>query len=171
MVLDPNVETWIFLDDYPDYEISSFGRIRRGEKINRQTVTRDGYLAVCIRNKQKQTHNTLATHVLVAKTFIGPNPGGSREFRVVHLDGDLKNNRVNNLEWQPWIYRNQFSGKLVQTQATIVKNRQLGPKEMAIVVSNPDKATTFLAAYLQVPIAQIEKVRPKAKVFVNYADE
>lgn len=54
----------------------------------------DNYLKVTLSKNNKQ--RTFRVHILVARAFI-PNPENKPE--VNHIDGNKKNNKVNNLEW------------------------------------------------------------------------
>lgn len=54
----------------------------------------DNYLKVTLSKSNKQ--RTFRVHILVARAFI-PNPENKPE--VNHIDGNKKNNKVNNLEW------------------------------------------------------------------------
>lgn len=96
------VEEWRDCVDFPGYEISSFGRVRRngtqsyaaGRMLRgfedhygyrKYTLTCDG------RPKIK------FAHTLVAEAFIGPKPSAAHQ--VAHWDGQKQNNHVSNLRW------------------------------------------------------------------------
>ena len=81
----------------PDYEISTYGRIKsykRGEQIIKPVLDPDGYLKVRLNNNNKRKNFSI--HRLVAIAFIH-NPDNKPE--INHIDGDKFNNRVENLEW------------------------------------------------------------------------
>ena len=63
-------------------------------KLKNQTINRDGYVTskLCYGGKCRR----LTIHRLVAKAFI-PNPNNYTQ--VNHMDGNKKNNTVENLEW------------------------------------------------------------------------
>lgn len=89
------VEEWKTIDINPNYEVSNFGRVRnkKGHIIKLQVGTY-GYLQVNLdfngKNKTKKVHR------LVAKAFI---PNIENKPQVNHIDGNKKNNHINNLEW------------------------------------------------------------------------
>jgi hypothetical protein len=85
-------EEWKQISDWPEYEISSFGNVRRNGKPIRSFVVK-GYLAfnVCGCSARK----SLRVHREVAKAFLF-NPGCNL---VRHLNGNPLDNRVDNLAW------------------------------------------------------------------------
>lgn len=93
-------EHWKTLVDFPDYEISTMGRVRshkihRGEpgpRILRAGADNKGYLTVRVGGAEGM--RTFKVHVLVALAFLGPRPPDTE---VRHLDGDNQNNRIGNL--------------------------------------------------------------------------
>ena len=96
-------EQWKCIPDFPDYAVSSFGRVKRLTASHKNPAgyilctraDRGGYLRVqpFKNGKRKQ----VAVSRLVAQAFI-PNPLNLPE--VNHKKGKQKwNNRVSNLEW------------------------------------------------------------------------
>lgn len=94
-------EIWKDIKGYEGiYQVSNLGKVKslnykRGkhEKEIKQALNSRGYLEVGLFNGKVKTHRV---HRLVAQTFI-PNPENKDE--VNHIDGNKKNNTVNNLEW------------------------------------------------------------------------
>lgn len=85
-------EEWLPIVDSDNAYISNYGKVSRNGKILVPKEDSEGYLRVSVGGKLKCDR----VHRLVAKAFID-NP----EYKpfVNHIDGDKKNNRVDNLEW------------------------------------------------------------------------
>jgi len=87
------MEIWKNIDDNGLYQVSNFGRVksfRKGKpRIMRQTYHKD-YLVVSIFCKYKVVHR------LVAESFIDND---NNLPLVDHINGDRKNNKVDNLRW------------------------------------------------------------------------
>lgn len=82
------------------YCVSNFGNIKgvvrsgsTGKPLHPQ-MNHNGYMMVHLYNHPK--HKVTTVHRIVATAFI-PNPENKRT--VNHIDGNKKNNRVDNLEW------------------------------------------------------------------------
>jgi len=105
---DEMKEQWR-LTEYAGYEVSNLGRVKRleksmitlrgesrvyGEKI--LVASGNRYLHVGIREESRVTPLTVSIHRIVATAF-SPNPGGKPQ--VNHIDGDIRNNKADNLEW------------------------------------------------------------------------
>ena len=86
-------EEWRKIDGFPNYEVSSNGRVRNILKGNelRQYPNHKGYLIVYLGREK-----TISVHRLVCSVFI-PNPEGKPQ--VNHKNGIQSDNRVENLEW------------------------------------------------------------------------
>lgn len=126
-------EIWKVMVYYPDYEISSKGRvkypIRKGTKpyLKRITfggISGDGYKTFSLKNTTSCIKTVI--HRMVATAFID-NPNS---YKIVnHKDGDKTNNDVENLEWctssqnTKHAYKNNFiSGKRKIYQLDIDNN-------------------------------------------------
>lgn len=99
-------EVWKDIYGYEGlYQVSNLGRVKslakydrigryRTECIKSQVDNGNGYLVVNLKIDGIQKMSTV--HRLVAESFI-PNPNNKR--CINHIDGNKKNNNVNNLEW------------------------------------------------------------------------
>lgn len=104
-----DVEIWkdIHIPNY-EYQVSNLGRVRsKNRKVSNHTgivekksqimkphINYKGYAICCISYKNKKKH--IPIHRMVALAFI-PNPNNYPQ--INHIDGNKKNNCVNNLEW------------------------------------------------------------------------
>lgn len=86
---------WKTIEEYPNYEINTDSTIRRikSKRILKQDGT-SPYFRVTLWIKNIPKHQSV--HRLMAKAFI-PNP--ENKAQVNHIDGNKKNNNIENLEW------------------------------------------------------------------------
>ena len=80
------------------YSVSSYGRVRNDETnyVLKPKVITDGYLQVTLYKNGKQ--KLLQVHRLVAIMFI-PNDDPVNKTVVHHIDHNVQNNHVDNLQW------------------------------------------------------------------------
>lgn len=85
-------DSWIPLEEFPDFEINLLGLIRRASTGNAYKQIHPGFVQLK-KSNGKNTVRKIAP--LVIKTFLGyeVNP-----HRVRHKDGDVTNNILSNLE-------------------------------------------------------------------------
>ncbi|AVI85643.1 MULTISPECIES: NUMOD4 domain-containing protein [Pseudomonas syringae group] len=88
------IEVWRDIDDWPGYEVSDQGRVRRGARLKAPDPDRKGYLRVKLWKNGKSKNRLI--HGLVAAAFIGPRPAGCI---CRHADGDNQNNCYVNLSY------------------------------------------------------------------------
>lgn len=89
-----SMEEWRPIHQKPDYEVSSWGRVRHGDRILIPTLrgdTRAKYYELKLGRGK-----TYRIHRLVAETFLS-NP--EDKLQVDHIDCDKLNNCVDNLRW------------------------------------------------------------------------
>lgn len=113
-------EVWKAHPDIPGIEVSTFGRVRTLDRlvsseertqftkgrILKQQDNSNGYLKVCFRVNGKHVNKLI--HRLVAQTFIS-NPDNLPQ--VNHLDCNIKNNYVDNLEFCSASYNQKYREK------------------------------------------------------------
>jgi hypothetical protein len=90
------IEQWKIIEDYPNYEVSNYGKIRN---INTGLILKTnydykGYEFVILSHRGIQ--KTIKVHKLVADAFVDKYYDN---LEVTHLDGDRSNNRADNLDW------------------------------------------------------------------------
>lgn len=92
------MEIWKIIENYPDYMISSQGRVKSYkkdvEKILKPRIHSNGYLRVnlCVDNISKDFY----IHRLVANAFI---PNTDNKPQIDHINTIKDDNRVENLRW------------------------------------------------------------------------
>jgi len=76
------------------YFASNMGRFKKYNIILKQYNDKNGYLLVYVLLNNKM--GTYRSHRIILETFVGPCPKG---MVCRHLDGNPKNNKLDNLEW------------------------------------------------------------------------
>lgn len=89
-------EEWRTIRDYPDYIVSTHGRVYNTRRNRILTLSRatGGYLSAALLNGHQYKNHMV--HRLVAFEFVDGYFDGAF---VNHLDGDKQNNHYENLEW------------------------------------------------------------------------
>jgi hypothetical protein len=94
------MERWKPCPDFPLYEISDHGRIRRREtgEIHLLAQNRHGYVitSLCRYVECQRERRTAVIAPLVAKAFLPPRPPNHQ---LHHIDHDKLNNHASNLCW------------------------------------------------------------------------
>lgn len=123
-------EVWKQIENYEDYEISNYGRVRRIRYDNKGNkgqypipnylkpkIDKDGYIhyTLCVKQKNK----LFSAHKLVALNYI-PNPLNKPQ--INHIDGNKQNNYVGNLEWCTQQENNLHA---LRTGLRVMKNNKL----------------------------------------------
>ena len=134
-------EHWKVIEEFPDYEVSDKGRIRRltpykstyKGKIKKTYINNVGYECVIFK-KDKRYCRTV--HRLVAIAFL-PKPDGCYE--INHKDENKLNNTVENLEWCTHKYNINY-GTLKERISEKLKQRTVE----YCTISIPVKTTIYL---------------------------
>ena len=99
-------EQWRTIEQFPNYSVSNLGRVKRvltctGKKLGEHVMT--PYIgwggARMVNLSDRKRRCAIRISRLVAKAFI-PNPKNLEV--VLHKDGDLLNDRMDNLQWVSW---------------------------------------------------------------------
>jgi hypothetical protein len=94
------IETWLVIAEFPDYEVSDLGRVRSNKRkttcLLKPWKHSFGYSFVTLSVRGFPQQKRLI-HQLVCQTFHGPKP--SVRHACAHSDGNPKNNRADNLRW------------------------------------------------------------------------
>lgn len=100
-------EIWKTIEDYPNYDVSSFGNVRNNKTnyVLKLQKNASGYMKISLVSSNKHSNNFMV-HRLVAKAFI-PNPDNKPT--VNHIDKNKSNNNVFNLEWATMSEQNYHS--------------------------------------------------------------
>lgn len=104
------MEEWAVIHEFPTYEVSNYGQVRNRStgRILKQTKSpTTGLWWVGLRKNLEQ--HTRSIHRLVATYFIHPAPD---EAVPIHLDGDVDNNHVDNLEWKSRSFARDYNEQL-----------------------------------------------------------
>jgi hypothetical protein len=94
--LEKKLEMWKPVEGYPNYEVSSFGRVRNTKtgKILKHRIQKTGHCDVMLPGNGRLKH--FQVHRLVATAFID-NP--ENKPLVDHINNDGKDNNIWNLRW------------------------------------------------------------------------
>lgn len=104
------MEEWEPIEFFPEYSVSSYGRVRsdKSGRILSLNKNQYGLVQVGLMRDGVQWHRSVP--LLVAKAFLLPEAGPFDT--PINLDGDRHNNNVDNLVWRPrWFairYNQQF---------------------------------------------------------------
>lgn len=88
------MEKWQTINDFENYQVSSFGNVKRNDKLLKQGYCKKGYPRVYLSVNGKK--KTIRTHILVAKVFLNHNSSNSK-LVVDHIDNNKLNNHIDNL--------------------------------------------------------------------------
>ena len=94
------MDEWTSLHDlgFSKYEANRTGDVRhkRNKRILKRKEQKSEHIKISISHDDGSNKNVRADKLICA-TFIGPPP--SESYRVVHINGDMSDSRVENLKW------------------------------------------------------------------------
>lgn len=119
------MEEWREIEGFPNYRISSNGRIKSlnynktgCEKILTPHRLNNGYLGINLYDSSRKSR-ILLIHRLVAIAFI-PNPNG---YKIInHKDESRDNNSVGNLEWCNHKYNLNYGNRNSKLSSKLCNN-------------------------------------------------
>ena len=107
------------MEEYIDYQISSYGRVKslkRSREIILKPRNIHGYLAINLYANGKR--KTFKIHRLVAFAFIF-NDNPQEKTDINHKDENKTNNKVSNLEWCTKAYNNSYGTRTERTSKKV----------------------------------------------------
>ena len=149
------MEVWKTISGFSDYEISTLGNLRSVERT--KTFKNGRKVKFSAKKKSLRVHpgngflmtdliddkgkkRTIYPHKFVAKTFI-PNEKPRKNKVVIHIDGNVQNNNINNLKWSSYsesIKIGFLTGKRDNSQLWIKRRKKYGPKGGNSTMGRPD---------------------------------
>lgn len=111
------------IPEYENYSITTKGVVKNNGtgKVLHQYEDKDGYLRVTLYKKGKQKR--FGVHRLVALTFLENKPNRPQ---INHIDGNRKNNSVENLEWATEKQNQQHRRNVLKSGLVKVKCLETG---------------------------------------------
>ena len=158
-------EIWKSIKNYPDYQISSFGRVKSFKyhtpRILKQGFNKqNGYLSVALVLYGRESVKRFYTHRLVALHFVK----GRTKLRnqVNHKDGNKLNNAEWNVEWSTPKENTNHAYKLglnIDNGPEGVKNHKSKLTEKEVLrIRNSKRSRKALAKRFGVTVSTIDKV-------------
>jgi len=145
-------EIWKTIEDFPDYQISSLGRVKsfkRSEMVimrqYRQTSKSKGNRRIVWLRSDKLGRASRNVDKLVANAFL-ENPHGFPD--VIHKDGNGENNRLDNLAWnyhrngyirQPRAVKIVETGEIYPSQGSACKALLIDPALLSRALNDPKR--------------------------------
>jgi len=156
------MENWKQINGFiGKYEISNLGRVKslarvtphghhKKERILKNTLLNTGYYQVNLYSNKGPVKKAL--HRLIATAFL-PNPDNKPY--INHIDGNPRNNSLNNLEWC------NASENQIHAMATGLNKRGVDHGKAKLNIDDVVFIRTFRSLYSWVDLSKIFKVDPK----------
>jgi hypothetical protein len=97
-------EQWKTIEEFPDYEISNFGkcRVKRDKQMLKKSLKQKGRYIYSLKHPKQEKgvkvkRSKISIGILVAKAFV-ENPNGYKH--INYLDGNLENPIYTNIQWK-----------------------------------------------------------------------
>lgn len=167
-------ERWREICDFPEYEVSDWGRVRsiRRQVIITPTCKNNGGLMIGLMSgnqdlgeRRVQVKRSLA--LLVAREFLA-DPGRPAFNTPIHLDGDRTNNRYTNLAWRPLNFARKYMQQFFDEPP--LYDGEVEDVETGIIYKDlMTVATTFGLIAMDVRIAMLNgtSVWPTRQIFAE----
>ena len=128
-------EIWKEIPDYENYKVSNLGRVKSlkfgKEKILKNCTDSNGYLSICLSRDSKQHRYRI--HRLVYESFKGKIP---EELVINHIDENIKNNRLTNLEAITPVENSMYGTRLKRISKSLTNNSKISKS-----IQQVDKST------------------------------
>ena len=147
-------EVWKSIPGYPNYEVSSEGRVRSlgrwentkhgGRRYRKGRILKlvnRGRDYQCVGIFNENGHKLAAVHRLVAEAFI-PNPDNLP--CVNHKDEQPSNNVVTNLEWCSYEYNNSYGNHNMRIVGKQIDSGRYNPKYSTVMTGLSQKDVNHL---------------------------
>lgn len=125
-------EIWKVIKEYPDYEVSNFGRIKSNKngvsKILNPYKANTGYCHIQLWKNGK--HRDRGVHNLILEVFVGERPIG---LQCSHLDGSRDNNHLDNLMWESPAENCRRKDNIKLDTTTVIQIRELLKQGWSVV--------------------------------------
>jgi hypothetical protein len=161
-VEDLKGEIWKIVEEFPDYSVSNFGRIKRiiPDRMNRkckiikQNKNKDGYFQITLcKNKM---HISKFIHILVFETFN--NYKLKSDDCIHHVDENYRNNFLNNLKLMSRSSHSKFHYRFIEeTLNHKLSNEEVNDirKSLKLKLYTPKQ----LSWMFDISISQIYKIK------------
>lgn len=164
-------EEWRVIEDFPDYEVSSIGRVRRatdgihtfkGRILGRRL--KKGYWTVCLSKPDpiQRKQFTRNIHRLLAIAFLGKPP--LLDSQVNHKNGIKMDNRLGNLEWCTPLENNIHAAEVLQVNCgEKAPNAKLSADNVLTIYAELLNGTSprILAKQYNIPTGHVYQIKRK----------